>query len=813
MICLNLLTKQFIMPNHFVDNPAGLLSLRLVFLMALITLTGLPLKSQTLTNQDFDALVNEGHMLMRKGQRKASFDTLFYSLNQAKKQESDKYFDVLTALTFHLYYSDTFGELYSLEERFSYIDEAIRLALRLKEDSVYTNKIYHKGVLHNINESPDSALYYFNKTIEWANKIGNDNLLLQAYHFKSRIFRNRGDLDRAYELLVEYEREATRLQDGVHMQTVAEAIGNFFTVKREDDKAIAYFKKALKLARQYNIDAYYSLSSLAGSYIDTDSIDLARLKLKEAVDEIERVYLEDEYDQGYAYKKMSAHRTLGYLYAQKIQDYDSALFFFQLGLEEAEQLNHKESIAETRENIAQTYQTLGENRKALSTRLANYELLQEVSNINLRIQVEKHMAENYEVLGQYEKAIEHFKINRQLSDSMLNIEQLEAVARMETEFETEKKEQEIALLNARNDRQQARQIAFIVAGSLLIIILAIVVFALKSKQRANRLITSQKESLARNNKKLKELGEFKENLTHMIVHDMKNPLNAVIGLSQGESSPQKLTTIAQSGHQMLNMVSNILDVQKFKEARVTLNTEAHLFNNLFKEASVHLELLMHAKNVTLVKSIPSRLYVDVDGELIVRVLGNLLSNALKFTDLGNEILVKASVKRARKEVTISVTDYGPGISADELPNVFDKYWQGHDNDARYSGSIGLGLTFCKLAVEAHGGRISVDSEYGKSTTFSFTLPTVAPESIDESTVEVAKPMDLGESLILESDIAVLSKYFAELGQLKVHQVGKINSIIRELEEAEVKSPWKTNLVSAMHQGNQARFDELVEMIR
>ncbi len=801
------------MPNHFVDNPAGLLSLRLMFLIALITLTGLPLKSQTLTDQDFDALVNEGHMLMRKGKRKASFDTLFYSLNQAKKQESDKYFDVLTALTFHLYYSDTYGELYPLEERFGYIDEAIRLAVALKEDSIYTNKVYHKGVLHNINESPDSALYYFNKTIEWADKIGNNNLLLQAYSYKSRIFRNRGDLDRAYELLIEYEREATRLQDGVHMQNVAESIGHFFTVKGEDDKAIIYFKKGIRLAKQYNIDAYYSLTSLAGSYIDTDSIDLARLKLKEAVDEIERVYLEDEYDQGYAFKKMSAHRTLGYLYAQKIQDYDSALFFFQLGLEEAEQLNHKESIAETRENIAQTYQTLGQNRKALSTRLANYGLLQEVSNINLRIQVEKHMAENYEVLGQYEKAIEHFKINRQLSDSMLNIEQLEAVARMETEFETEKKEQEIALLNARNDRQQARQVAFIVAGSLLIIILAIVVFALKSKQRANRLITSQKESLARNNKKLKELGEFKENLTHMIVHDMKNPLNAVIGLSQGESSPQKLTTIAQSGHQMLNMVSNILDVQKFKEARVTLNTEAHLFNNLFKEASVHLELLMHAKNVALVKSIPSRLYVDVDGELIVRVLGNLLSNALKFTDLGNEILVKASVKPARKEVTISVTDYGPGISADELPNVFDKYWQGHDNDARYSGSIGLGLTFCKLAVEAHGGQISVDSEYGKSTTFSFTLPTVAPESIDESTVEVAKPMDLGESLILESDIAVLSKYFAELGQLKVHQVGKINSIIRELEEAEVKSPWKTNLVSAMHQGNQARFDELVEMIR
>lgn len=797
--------------HHKTTSSRGFLC---AYLLLALLLFSTETRAQSETQLPADTLINRGHEFIKKGERVKAFDTFFFALNQFDKEEKKQdYFDVLTALTFHLYYSDTHGELYPLEQRLGYINEAIELAIELKEDSIYTNKIYHKGVLYNLNENTDSAFFYFDKTIDWAAKINNNNILLQAYSFKSRMLRNRGDLDAAYELLIEYESEAARLKDNIHLQAVTESLGVFFTVQKNHKKSIAYFKRAIGIAKNNNIDAYYSLASLADEYIDTDSIGLATLMLKQAMDEIERVRLEDEYDQSYSYKKMTANNIFGYMYSQKLQQYDSALYYYYLGLSQAEELNYKEGIAETRENIGGVYQVQGEYQRALDIRLKNYPLILEVSNLNLRVQVEKNMAETYESLGLFEKAIEHFKINRKFGDSLLNIEQLEAVARLETEYETEKKEQEIGLLNARNDRQQARQIAFIVTGGLLVVILIIVFIALRNKQKANRLITSQKETLADNNQQLKQLGEFKENLTHMIVHDMKNPLNAVIGLSKGEASPQKLSTIAQSGHQILNLVSNMLDVQKFQETKVTPNTEAHLFNNLFKEASIHLELLMHAKKVALIKSIPNRLYVDVDGELIVRVIGNLLSNALKFSDLGNEIMIDANPGKDGKEVNISITDHGPGISEDELPNIFDKYWQGTNKASRYSGSIGLGLTFCKLAVEAHGGKISVDSEYGHSTTFSFTIPAVAAEHIEQNDLEVANPIDLGESLILESDIAVLAKYISKLDHLKVHQVGKISNIIREMDSEDIKSPWMNNLISAMHQGNQQRFEELVEMLR
>lgn len=757
-----------------------------------------------------DTLINRGHNYVKKGEPQKAFETFFDALSRFdKRKETQDYFDVLTALTFHLYYTDTYGEYYPLDQRLQYIDEAIGMAIDLEEDSIYTNKIYHKGVLFNINESIDSALYYFDNTIESANSIGNDNILLQAYYFKSGLLRDMGDLNSAYQLLVEYEKEAQRIEHPVHIQTVLEALAAFYVTTGEPEKSLFYYKRSLETARQYKMDAYYSLTSLATSYMDFDSLDQARKLLNEADLEIDRVMAEDDADQQHDFKRMSLKMTQGYFYAKKLSDFDSALLYFRQGLEMAQMLNHKESIAETTENIAQVYDKTGKPDKALETRLENYELAQEVVNLKLMIQIEKSMALNYEALNQDSEALSHYKTYHTLSDSLLNFDQLNAVAALETEFNTKKKEQQIALLNEQTKRQNARQNGFIIIGVLLSIVLVVVFLALRSKQKANRLISIQKDALIEGNLKLLELSEFKENLTHMIVHDMKNPLNAVIGLSKGEPTQKKLHTIGQSGQQMLNMVSNMLDVQKFEEAKVSLNTEAHSFHTLFREASIQLELLMHAKNIQVSVEIDKRVSVEVDSELVVRIIGNLLSNAVKFSSLGGLIKVSTQINE-QEELAIAITDHGPGLQPEQVKQVFDKYWQ----DAKqvgYGSSTGLGLTFCKLAVEAHGGRISVSSTPGHHTTFSFTLPIAhISEAVEDAEAET---LEREESLILESDIAVLSKYIPELGSLKVHQVGKINQIIRQMDKEEITSPWKNNLISAMHQGNQARFDELVEMLR
>ena len=100
-----------------------------------------------------DSLINQGHVYVQQGEPDKAFKTFFDALAQFDKEDETKdYFDVLTALTFHLFYTDTYGERYPLETRLQYIDEAISMAIELEEDSIYTNKIYHKGVLYNIND-------------------------------------------------------------------------------------------------------------------------------------------------------------------------------------------------------------------------------------------------------------------------------------------------------------------------------------------------------------------------------------------------------------------------------------------------------------------------------------------------------------------------------------------------------------------------------------------------------------------------------------------------------------------------------------
>lgn len=108
---------------------------------------------------------------------------------------------------------------------------------------------------------------------------------------------------------------------------------------------------------------------------------------------------------------------------------------------------------------------------------------------------------------------------------------------------------------------------------------------------------------------------------------------------------------------------------------------------------------------------------NVDRERLIQVLSNLVGNALKFTASGGTITLAASAIRDR--ICFEVSDTGEGISADQLPRLFERHWQGR---ARGRGSLGLGLYIAKHLVEAHGGAIGVRSEVGHGTTFSFDLP-------------------------------------------------------------------------------------------
>ena len=226
---------------------------------------------------------------------------------------------------------------------------------------------------------------------------------------------------------------------------------------------------------------------------------------------------------------------------------------------------------------------------------------------------------------------------------------------------------------------------------------------------------------------LRRLEKLRDDLTHMVVHDLRHPLTVICGFldilefheaQKLSASTRELVTVARrSAEDLLNMIGSILDVSKIGAGEMKLQREPCDLDALIRAVLATTQPLPDNRTVTF-DAPESSLTITADVGLIRRVLQNLLSNALKYTPAGGD--VRIVVTPSHGEVRVAVTDTGPGIAPEYHQRIFEKFGQVEDRKNRLG--TGLGLTFCKLAVEAHGGRIGVESEVGKGSTFWLTLP-------------------------------------------------------------------------------------------
>ncbi len=242
----------------------------------------------------------------------------------------------------------------------------------------------------------------------------------------------------------------------------------------------------------------------------------------------------------------------------------------------------------------------------------------------------------------------------------------------------------------------------------------------------------RKVELQQSYDKLRELETLRDSLVHMIVHDMRAPLSVVIGYLE-LAMTEKLSTGAAdwlgralTGSQtLLAMVSTLLDISKMEAEQMTLNVSAVDMKELAIETMRMVEPLKVQRRLTLASPGAMEAFHG-DADLIRRVLQNLVGNALKFTHKERGVIAVRIEATAENRVRVAVTDNGPGIPPEYREKVFDKFCQGEARKQGQAYSTGLGLTFCKLAVEAHGGRIGLDSEVGDGSTFWFELPRRYP---------------------------------------------------------------------------------------
>ena len=248
---------------------------------------------------------------------------------------------------------------------------------------------------------------------------------------------------------------------------------------------------------------------------------------------------------------------------------------------------------------------------------------------------------------------------------------------------------------------------------------------LVNRVRTQLLLRNHQRELDACLAQIKAQERLRDNLVQMAAHDMRSPLSVILmGLdilreAVAEESPAALPVLrnlSQSAICLREMISQFLDVSRLESNQLPVAREPCDLVLLTKSVLTSLAGVFGKREVG--RELPETCVVPCDGQLIRRVIANLVANALKHTSERTEVRVRLACEPDWARVM--VTNNGPGIPADLRQRIFEKFGQ---NDLHDCGvSSGLGLTFCRLAIDAHGGQIGIESDPGRGTTFWFTLP-------------------------------------------------------------------------------------------
>jgi len=304
------------------------------------------------------------------------------------------------------------------------------------------------------------------------------------------------------------------------------------------------------------------------------------------------------------------------------------------------------------------------------------------------------------------------------------------------------------------------------------------------------------------NREQRENLKLREGLTNMIVHDLKNPISNILNLSENKE-------ISYFANDILTMVENILDVQKYEGVMMSLKKSSFSLNKVIIDAEKQVSLFAERKNIKIINKIKNKISVFADEDIIKRVIVNFLSNSIKYSYANGDIVLDAEMKN-KDRIKINIIDAGIGIKKDKIHLIFDKFSQVMAKKTGSARSSGLGLAFCKIAVQSHGGEINVESNPEKFTVFSFDIELSDKKSKESNIID--KDIDIIK--LNDKDKKYLMNFYKELYELEVYEIGKLRDILIKIDETFSSNllQWKNKLNKSIYNCNFDLYKELINKI-
>lgn len=644
----------------------------------------------------------------------------------------------------------------------------------LKEQLAIQNEVNKTDVLIELSKaywtvSPGRGLQYSNEAVKLAKKHNDKNKEARALLYGGVNAYYLADYEKSIDFYQKSLMIAREINDERLSAYNLNNLGMVNSQLKNYEKAISNYSESSGIMKELGDKIEYAkiinnigeLNMLLGNYDEALKNHLSIVSIiKESGERIFLLWLLND---------------IGNIYIKK-GNYEKALQYLFESLKISDEID--DNIGKTRvlNNIGTVYLKKKEPGKAKEYFYNGLIFAKKTSAEESLMETYRNLSGYYLEINNHKKALEFYKLFKEVSDNILNENRSNKIIEMQTRFETENKEKENNLLRKKNEvneltieKQTYLRNFFIVLLilSILLIILIYNRFSTKKKisialEEKNNLITEQKNKLAetlnilqetnielmrqkkeiqKNAEKLKsanselhELNATKDKFFSIIAHDLKSPFNAMVGFSdllvenfdEFNTSTQKdyVSSISQSVKNSYRLLENLLTWARSQMGNISFNPEKENICLLIKDAVKVLDQSLKNKSINLINKISGDLFLLVDKNMFSTIIRNLISNAVKFTPQGGTVELTARLinKNKKKFAEISVIDSGIGINPELKAKIFSI-----DNNSSTVGTeqeigTGLGLIICKEFVEKHKGKIWVESETGKGSTFSFSIP-------------------------------------------------------------------------------------------
>jgi len=728
----------------------------------------------------------------------------------------------------------------NIEESFKYLIKSEKLALELKDWNQLAESYILQGIVWKKRGEIDSAFYYLNKGLDISKKYDNYNGIIKSLNSLALYTYYKKDYQSALQLY----KDGLLVVDNVsNLETVIMLYNNISMLYKsigEYDVAIEFYHKAIQLCEETN--------NLKGSGIVSSNLGLIYEKQGKHSRALE--YLNKSLEIRRARKNLVGEsivlNNLGVIY-EGIGEYEKALEYYNQSLKIKQQINLNSGVAKIYNNIGIIYKILGKidsahfnynkslalsrefnDRTGVSHTYTNIGILykQEFNykkaiqyfieaariaeadkDIQEQVRIYKGLYECYNSIGKYKKAFEYSNKYQIVHDSIYNLNSKKYIEEVEGKYQNLKKEKENQALlkdNLLKDEKLKRQV---VLGVLIIFLTLSVLVILLIVVRSKGRLEKQKKALRKANDELIKLNSFNENMTNMIAHDLKNPLNSIINISRFKRIEKKEKLIQQAGKQMLNLISNMIDVYKNEHSKMILHKSTAVLSDIIYQALDDVEYILNFKKIEVEVNKDFDIVIQIDEEIIKRVFVNLLTNAIKFSPQNGLIKIGYSIN-SEKELRITVENQGEEIPKEFHGSIFELYKQEQKQKSGIVPSSGLGLAFCKMAIEAHLGKIGVISETNKNVTFWFTLPDY---QVREAINTIDK-LEINTIVLTEKDKEFLQSYINQIKSFNIYEVSSIRAILKKIDRKNQNiNNWVEELNEALFSGNIEQFNKLIEL--